>query len=213
MWKALYGTNDAAFKGAGYYMHKAGIKMKGVDGSANDEQLDEERHTFTKDGEKVVGFASSVVPTLEEKTIAEHRPPKEQANGHRPVMDAVDEDNKVSVNGGPEEARVHDESQELYGAPAGAAGGTQNDDAPPRGRTTNTRASEEDAAVDARRVIRNHLASKFGNKPWTLPTPTPEIDPNGFKDPICDKFWKNVWVACAVHNVSFLLSPTSYSLA
>ncbi|EMD31689.1 hypothetical protein CERSUDRAFT_59668, partial [Gelatoporia subvermispora B] len=38
-------------------------------------------------------------------------------------------------------------------------------------------------------------------KPWTLPTPTPKVDPDGFEDPICDRFWKDVWLACAVHNI------------
>jgi hypothetical protein len=39
------------------------------------------------------------------------------------------------------------------------------------------------------------------NKMWKLP-PSPDVDPCGFEDPISDRFWKNVWVACALHNVS-----------
>lgn len=41
---------------------------------------------------------------------------------------------------------------------------------------------------------------------WSLPTPTPKINPQGFEDPISDSFWKKVWLACAAHNVSPFLS-------
>jgi phospholipase D1/2 len=199
--KAIHGTGDGTARDVGYYMRKAGFKTSGVDGSANDKQLEEERRTFNKKGEKVTGFASAVVPTLEEKTIMEHRPPKEQANGELPLMDSVDRDSNGSIKGDLDQARVQDSSGELYGAPAGAEGGPQKDDAPPRGRTTSPKSPEEDAAVDARKMIRKHLGSRVGAKPWTLPVPAPEVDPDGFGDPICDKFWKNMWVACAVHNV------------
>jgi phospholipase D1/2 len=43
--------------------------------------------------------------------------------------------------------------------------------------------------------------SSHTNKTWKLPPP-PDVDPCGFEDPISDKFWRNVWVACAMHNVS-----------
>ena len=46
-----------------------------------------------------------------------------------------------------------------------------------------------------------YLLSKFNPKVWTLPTPTPKVDPHGFEDPISDEFWKKVWMGCAVHNV------------
>lgn len=135
----------------------------------------------------------------------EHRPPKEQANGRPPMMDVVDEKGGSQAQGGADQARVHDESDELYGAPAGAAGGPTRDDGPPRGRTASSNAPEEEAAVDARKIVRKHLAAKMGSKAWTLPTPTPDVDAHGFEDPISDKFWKNVWVACAAHNVSSCL--------
>lgn len=61
-------------------------------------------------------------------------------------------------------------------------------------------ASEENL-TRGRSTSRRHFAGKSANRIWTLPTPTPIVDPDGFEDPICDGFWKNVWVACAVHNV------------
>jgi phospholipase D1/2 len=59
---------------------------------------------------------------------------------------------------------------------------------------------QEQGAVGARATLRRHLAGKLSAKTWTLLTPGPEVDPEGFEDPISDAFWKNVWVACAVHN-------------
>jgi len=45
-----------------------------------------------------------------------------------------------------------------------------------------------------------HIAPKPSSKTWTLPTPAPHVDPYGFDDPISEQFWKNMLVACAVHN-------------
>lgn len=234
-------------------MRKAGIKSKGIDGSADHKQLETERETYDREGEKVAGFASSVVPTLEEKTILEQRPPPNQTDDEKPGMDQNlhkgngesqpqqgindakpqqtggnsqaqqnkgkdkvphdhdSDSNKAQQDGGddkpnqneePEQARVNDGSHELYGAPADASKNPQTDDEPPHARSGKNDASEEErAAVDARGLIRKQLSAKIGNKHWTLLTPTPEVDPHGFDDPISDEFWKNVWVACAVHNV------------
>lgn len=33
-----------------------------------------------------------------------------------------------------------------------------------------------------------------------MPTPTPIIDPESFVDPLSDEFWKDQWIAVAVHN-------------
>jgi hypothetical protein len=47
----------------------------------------------------------------------------------------------------------------------------------------------------------SHLSSRHSSKTWTLPHPTPHVDAYDFEDPMSEHFWKNVWVACAVHNV------------
>ena len=63
--------------------------------------------------------------------------------------------------------------------------------------------ADEKAAPAARDTIRRHMAAKnMGSKTWTLPTPRPKVDPEGFEDPVCDEFWKGVWLASAAHNVS-----------
>ena len=155
---------------------------------------------YTRSGEKVAGFASAIVPTLEEQIIHEHRPPKEQANG-KPLLDKVDESAELKKKDN-EESVVHDESRELFGAPADASRNPQTDDEPPHERSKKVDASEEeDAAVRTRSLLRKHLSAGMGSKVWTLPTPAPNVDKNGFEDPVADSFWKNVWVACAVHNV------------
>ena len=134
----------------------------------------------------------------------EHRPERIQAED-KPILDA----NHVAKSGDPAQARVHDGSNELFGAPANARGSRQTDDEPPRSNEDKSSSSEEEkAAVRARSLIRQHLTAKVGLKPWTLPTPGPEVDPNGFSDPICDEFWKNVWIAAAVHNVGLFSHPS-----
>lgn len=105
-------------------------------------------------------------------------------------------------DGGPAEARTA--GNQLFGAPADAST-VETDDQPPHARSGVEDADEsEQAAVDARKLLRKHMSAKLGNKTWTLPTPTPKVDPDGFEDPVCDEFWKGVWVASAVHNVRLL---------
>jgi len=99
------------------------------------------------------------------------------------------------------EARV--ENGELYSAPADASRDSKTDDQPPHAVSgKNDATGTEEKAAHARAEIRKHLSAKFNPKTWTLPTATPRVDPHGFEDPISDEFWKKVWMACAVHNVS-----------
>lgn len=198
--KAIHGTSEAGTGTGTKILAAAGLKSKGHDTTAGDEALDEERKTYTRDGQKVPGFADAVVPTLEEKTVEEHRPPKSQAHGS-PIHDKVEEDKQTSTSGDPGQARTRD--GELFGAPADASKSPRSDNEPPHERSGVMDADEqEQGAPAARALLRKHLQGKLGSKTWTLPTPRPEVDPEGFEDPISDAFWKNVWVACAAHNVS-----------
>jgi len=175
-----------------------GLKSKGLDATAGEEALEEERMTYTRHGKKVPGFADAVVPTLEEKFVEEHIQPKSQANGNA-IGDT--EDTQQNTKGFLEQARTED--GELYGAPADASKSPQHDNEPPHERSGIVDASDqEQAAPEARANLRKNLTGKSNGKAWTLPTSTPKVDPQGFEDPISDKFWQNVWVACAVHNVS-----------
>ena len=210
----------------------------------------------SRDHEKVHGFPSSIVPTMEEKVVMESldsipedsvcpeeskgdkgdpdEAPKPQNGDARESQEhgspAESKDQDVKTNGDAQvsetkrdhsevktprpvgslkdpsassvtlEARV--EGGELYGAPADASRDSKTDDQPPHAVSGKNDATEtEEKAVHARAEIRKHISTKLNTKTWTLPTPTPKVDPHGFEDPISDEFWNKVWMACAVHNV------------
>lgn len=229
-----------------------------LESSTGDESLGEERTMESRDHEKVHGFPSSIVPTMEEKvvmevldSISENSASSEEAKGGKGDQDkapksqngdarepqergdtAEPKTQDMGTNGDAHvtdtrrdrieiktsrstkssrdpsrsstnlEARVED--GELYGAPADASRDPKTDDQPPHAVSGKNDATEtEEKAVHARADIRKHISTtKFNSKVWTLPTPTPTVDPHGFEDPISDGFWKEVWTACAVHNVS-----------
>jgi len=206
----------------------------------------------SRDHEKVHGFPSSIVPTMEEKVVMESLSPIDESSEENKGQKGDDapkpqngdaqepqehggsaesKNQHVKANGGVQnleakrdqsevkiprsskssrdpstsssnpQARVED--GDLYGAPADASRDPKTDDQPPHAVSGKNDATEtEEKAVDARAEIRKHISTtKFNSKVWTLPTPTPKVDPHGFEDPISDKFWKKVWMACAVHNV------------
>lgn len=235
MQNMAHGTAEAAAHTARKAVRKMGLKQQV---NLNDAPTTEERQTFTRDGEKVPGFASSVVPTLEEKVVMERLPEAEAAlDGDRPNGDAQDKDdslddgsstpkpadrtpvngsavNGTTADGSPDKAtaekggpNVDDpglraEDGTLFGAPADASRSLGTDDQPPHGRSgVNDASEDEEAAPAARAAIRRHMAAKgASSKTWTLPTPRPKVDPEGFEDPVCDEFWKGVWLASAAHN-------------
>ena len=246
---------------------EAGKAIRNVTGKSNDQDplesnsgdisLGEERTMVSRDHEKVHGFPSSIVPTMEEKVVIDildsipedsvssgeskrekrdsDKAPKLQngdvrgsqehggsaesehqdvkTNGDAQVLETKRDQSEVktprsakslrdpSASSTNLEARVED--GELYGAPADASRDPKTDDQPPHAVSGKNDATEtEEKAVHARAEIRKHMSTNRSNsKTWTLPTPTPEVDPHGFEDPISDKFWKKVWMACAVHNV------------
>ncbi|KAI0317663.1 hypothetical protein OF83DRAFT_1276417 [Amylostereum chailletii] len=178
---------------------KLGLKGEMADARTGDEMLKRERQTFGRDGEVIPGFASAMVPTLEEKMVFEHRPAASKSDGEpieeNPATKAQEEDGTA-----PQEARLED--GQLFGAPADASESPEKDNEPPHARSGKDDADEEEQkAPRARSILRKHLTAKLGQTPWDLPTPTPNVDPDGFDDPVCDEFWKDVWVASAVHNV------------
>ncbi|KAI1794831.1 phospholipase D [Ganoderma leucocontextum] len=240
-------------------LHKTGIPIKEVDNTAGEKFFEQEREMHTRSGEKEHGSPSSMVPALEEKTIAEkmvedkfpHHPtpiaevpedmensPTPNGDGYFHTVDAhpkngdaskstkIDGSAKAnddvqngststsgssttndhgdvmqdgSVQKSPPQAAI--ETGEPYRAPADASIDPQHDNVPPHTRSgKNDADSEEEKAPGARATVRKHLSAKLGNKSWQLSVPTPHVAPHGFEDPICDGFWKGVWVACAVHN-------------
>ncbi|KAI0693955.1 phospholipase D [Cytidiella melzeri] len=184
--QALHGTVDVEAKDTTMLLHKLGMGKAKADVTAADKSLEKERQTFSRDGKKEHGFTSSVVPTIEEKLIAENSlDASHHANG-----DAKSAENGHAV---PQEPHI---DGELFGAPANAE--PEHDDQIPGTRNENHSELEE-KAVEARGIIRKQIGSKLVSK-HSLTTPTPHVDPHGFEDPICESFWKNTWLACAVHN-------------
>ncbi|KAK0430281.1 uncharacterized protein EV420DRAFT_1657697 [Desarmillaria tabescens] len=143
--------------------------------------------------------------TLEEKVVQDYLngdgPP---ANGHAPNDKAQDikrkSEDRTSPNGAPHQALPSNGN--LHGTPVDAYRSPEIDDQSPHVRTgTESGEDDERTAPRARSTLRKNLGSKLGqNNKWTVPTPRPHVDPNGFEDPVSDAFWKDVWVACAVHN-------------
>jgi len=206
----------------------AGGQIVGRSGGSNGDPS--EREDVDIDGLSTKGFASSVVPTLEEKTIFERRPHSKHTNG-QPLFDLIEENGIQEDGSEPSEAEVPSSAKEdphivdnsdnareagapmiqgepgdkeLYGAPANAV---ENDDQLPTRdtkRSDSSASEQERQAVEARKTLRKHLAAKVGNNAWNMPTPTPIVNPNMFHDPLDDRFWKDQWVAVAVHNVSVL---------
>ena len=233
--EAAHALGDTVHTAAGKVIRKftgESNNQEPLESNTGDKSLGEERTMESRDHEKVHGFPSSIVPTIEEKVVMEtldsipedSRSSREntssvesknqdfKANGDGQVLDTKRDHSEVktprsaeslrepSASSANPEARVG--NGELYGAPADASRDSKTDDQPPHAVSGKNDASEtEEKAVHARAEIRKHISTKFNPKIWTLPTPTPKVDPHGFEDPISDEFWKKVWTACAVHNV------------
>lgn len=177
--------------------------------SVGDEAITEERKDYNREGQKETGFASSVVPTLEEKVVAEQNTQTNQKDGSS-VTDATGESfqsqDENASNGhkapGDSSSDLHADDNTLYGAPANAKSPASDDEPPARSMKSDLD-EEEQAAPGARAIIRENLRGKSTRRrPWTVPTTKPRVDPQDFEDPISDSFWKDKWVASAVHNVS-----------
>jgi phospholipase D1/2 len=150
-----------------------------------------ERQDFDVDGLRTAGFASSVMPTLEERTLFERRPSASHANG-KPLFDALDD----GEGAGPsdiKEARMSKEEkadladrpidaskdksgtrhapkiagpaneQDKFGVPANA---NEDDTAVPNKDIERDEETEQEKlAVKARTTLRKHLNAKVGVSP------------------------------------------------
>jgi phospholipase D1/2 len=205
--------------------------------SRSDKGDPSEREDYDEEGNTRQGFADSLVPTLEEKTIFERRPSGQHPNGkalfdlveegEQPAGDSQSSPEEASVPGksvnkdtnptvddkmndgkiGVPKVRGHPEEEEKFGQPANAHDGdekppTKAKDGKGGDEAESKYTKEQEMAVKARKTLRKHLNAKVGMSPWSMPTPTPKVNPNRFHDPLDDKFWKDMWVAVAVHNVS-----------
>jgi phospholipase D1/2 len=197
---------DIIAGGEGKLFHEIGVKNEEFDATAGDKSLIEERTTFAHDGSKHFGFASAMVPTLEESIIAEGL-----SSGSTVDQKPVDEEQESQRIPEKEPNQARSGDGDLYGAPADASRDPTTDEQPPHAVSgVNDADEKEEKAPGARAHIRKYLNASLGSKSWTLPTSTPHVDPHGFSDPMSDAFWRHTWVACAVHNVRTILD---FSLA
>ncbi|KXN88185.1 Phospholipase D1 [Leucoagaricus sp. SymC.cos] len=160
-------------------LEKTGPKHGASDDGARDATLKAERQDYTMEGEERIGFASSEVPTIEERTIADERPPSLQA-------DAAQEESKTADN---------INTPKNGGSGSFVANGTATE--PLAQRPVDDREGHD--GTSNRNILRKQRTSNSGSK-WTVPIAKPHVDPSVFEDPISDAFWKNVWVASAAYN-------------
>lgn len=131
---------------------------------------------------------------MEEKTVAEH---------HHQVDILIDGGHDVQHQTIKEELEIP--SRTLTPLPtddgvsrdalANAKTDTPVDGLPPR----HSDVDEEKAISAVRSTLRKNAGSKY--TPWTVPLPRPKVNAKDFEDPISNAFWKDTWVASAVHNV------------
>jgi phospholipase D1/2 len=186
---ALTGAKEAVSFAHTRALQNIGVKPLVADRLAQSRTLGDERQTYNKVGEKERGFASSVVPTVEEKAIA------------GPKSDTANENTGLGLSPpqseGEEGQAMTSDGRELYGVPADVI---MADDAHHTRLDRQEGDENEKGAVRARSALRKHLSVKISNKQWAVPAPSPLIDPHGFGDPVCDKFFQRVWLAAAVRN-------------
>lgn len=161
-------------------------------------------------GQLETGFASSVVSTLEEKTLAEQQQESEgndNAIVRNQTIDEgyLEESNSVHYqNGGSTSSNLLPHDGLLSGAPANAKSLSIDKEALSRSSKSDV-SDEEQAPLGARATMRDNRGKSRRKNAWTVPTTKPQVGPQDFEDPISDAFWKNIWVASAAHNVGIFL--------
>jgi phospholipase D1/2 len=152
-----------------------------------------ERQDYDVDsGKLTAGFASSVMPTLEERTIFQRRPSANHTDG-KPLFDALDESGEQGESDDIPEAKVTDKDkkqmegkpidasgdqhgtskapkiagpaneQDKFGVPANADKGDHS--VPNKDIDRHEETEEEKLAVKARSTLRKHLSVKVGISP------------------------------------------------
>jgi len=160
--------------------------------------------------ENVHGFLSSTVPAMEENLVL--RSPDPSPKGSVPGENQGERESPGRAperqGGDGRDFQEHGGFAESKDRDIKANGDVEprdpkTDDQPPHAVYGKNDTAGADAEVIHVRVeVREHPSTKFNPRTQALSTSTPTVDPHGFEDPISDAFWKKVWTACAVHNVS-----------
>lgn len=165
----------------------------------SDEVISAERTDFNAKGERIEGFASSAVPTLEEKTIMEGRPHKQSIAGASHSQHSLQTSSFTSGSSSIPNGSEHALADVTLN---GASGGKMLDECTPRA-SEDMEGEQPRAASEPKSTLRKH-ASRRSSRNWSVNTPRPYIHADDFEDPISDTFWKDKWVSSAVHNVRVL---------
>ncbi|CED85185.1 Phospholipase D1 [Phaffia rhodozyma] len=175
------------------------------------------------DGRLAKGFVSSVVPTMEERRLAEHGlidGPLRRDEIQGKVGDIADavfdasgnrmDQGKDAVSSQAALDKVEPRVAETLTAEEGSKMKRQaRDPLPvvgPGGILYHLEGEddirmEDNAKLGGKEPISSRRRNnKTSNHPWSMPLPTPHVDPEGFRDPLDDKFWKDTWTSVAVHN-------------
>lgn len=157
--------------------------------------LEEERKGFHQKGQD---FTHSVVRTSKGKVMTEKRHLNDQTDDDKDEtalndQTIIEESGSSSVQSGSTDSPANGESHEswiengvLIGTPVNHKSAHRSGNDPAR--------SNADSRAD--------FGSRSSRNPWTVPTTKPKVEPEDFEDPVSDAFWKDIWVASAVHNVS-----------
>ncbi|KAG5637366.1 hypothetical protein H0H81_004831 [Sphagnurus paluster] len=202
--QVAHATKESAAKPIAKVLDHVGLTRDSIPQNG-DETLIKERMMFTREGKEVPGFTSSIVPTLEEKVVAEQLSaleeeldvptPRVEQKPFQMSPRSQHSDQMTLFDENASQPRTSDGA--LFGAPAGASKTAETDEEPPHALSgVNDADNAESAAPEAR----SHIRRSLNHQTWTLQTPRPKVDPEGFEDPISDAFWNKMWVASAVHN-------------
>lgn len=153
------------------------LHATGLQSGVSDASLREGTSSYIRDGEEVPSPAEALLPTSEGKV--EFQPPAERTQGM------------------PIEKDAGMEAQDKVGGSLADANG---ENVPLSGPLEDSSTASETyyQSSDARS---KNLNAKPSQSFWTIPTPRPKYDADSFEDPVCDRFWKYIWAACAARNV------------
>ena len=190
----IHGFEDVGTKNVVRGLHLSGLKRELLDAT-----LKEGTSNYTRDGEEAPSSASALLPISEGQVVAEFQPLAERAHGisieENAGMGAQERVGSALADADVEKGQLFcspvdvSMASEPYNQPSLAQMG-KNDGNPEEQRTHRPHS-----------MSRKHLNTKSSQSPWTVPTRKPKYDADSFEDPVCDEFWKSIWVACAAHNV------------
>lgn len=176
----IHGSEAIGTKEVTQGLHATGLKK---DISDADAHVRPGTSNYIRDGEEETDSAEALLPIFEGKVVSEFQPPAERTHGVSNEK-STGMEAQEKVGGAVADANV--ENRTLLGSLEDASTSSETYYQPSETRSKN-------------------LNAKPSQSPWTLPTPKPEYDADSFEDPVCDKFWKGIWAACAARNVGIII--------